>query len=355
MCVIILFCSFAYAQNLEKGKISGEVFIDYFYNISRDSAISKIPNSVVKGAKDFNGFQFRRLTFTYDYDFSSRFLSRIRFEANQALTVGNTVNLFVKDLSLKWQNIFDGSDLILGLQPTPAFEMSECYWQFRSLEKTITDLRDIAATRDMGIALRGRFDSEGLIGYVVMFANNSSLGGETDKYKRAYVHLSIAPIKDMIITLYSDYKFRSKLYHSNSSSQSIVSLNNDVITSAAFIGIKDVDFSAGVEGFLQMTRNGYSTSSTNLINYSNLNGFGVSVFGNYEFLKDIYFVGRYDYYDPNSKVNFDSRNLVVLGLSFLADKNVQIIPNVLLETYQKNKTITYDPSITGRLTVSFAY
>lgn len=352
--LVILFSSL-YSQNLDKGKISGEAFLDYFYNISRDSAQTKLSNTALKGIKDFNGFEFRRITFTYDYDFSTKFQSRVRFEGSQSASNGSSVNPFIKDLSLKWKNIFEGSDLILGIQPPPSFEVSEGYWQFRSLEKTIMDLRNIASSRDMGIALKGKLDDEGFLSYWVTFANNSNLGPETDKYKRAYAHINIAPMKNMNITLYSDYKFRSKISQVNSSNQSVVSLNNDVITSAAFIGIRDTDFSCGVEGFLQITRNGYSTTNSNQTNYGNLNGFGVSVFGNYQIIDNINLLGRFDYFDPNSKVDFDSRNFIILGLSFLAEKNIRIIPNVLLETYEKNKTTTIDPAISGRLTVHFIY
>ena len=200
-----------FTQNLDKGKISGEVFLDYLYNVTRDSIQPKLSNTALKGAKDLNGFEFRRVTFTYDYEFSSKFQSRVRFEANQSSASGSSVTPYIKDLALKWKNIFDGSDLILGIQPPPSFEVSESYWQFRSLEKTIMDLRSIASSRDMGIALKGKIDAEGTVGYWITFANNSSLGPETDKYKRAYAHINIAPMKNMNITLYGDYKFRPKL------------------------------------------------------------------------------------------------------------------------------------------------
>ncbi|HAB54011.1 MAG: hypothetical protein A2315_00935 [Ignavibacteria bacterium RIFOXYB2_FULL_35_12] len=355
LCFFVFFFSSLYSQNGDKGKISGEAFIDYFYNISRDTVHSKLPNTALKEVQDFNAFEFRRVTFTYDYDFSSIFQSRVRFEANQSSSTGNSVTPYIKDLFLKWKNIFDGSDLIFGIQPPPSFEVSESYWQFRSLEKTIMDLRNIASSRDMGLALKGKLDNEGFLSYWVTFANNSNLGPEIDKYKRVYLHLNITPMKDMNITLYSDYKFRTKISQLNSSNQSVVSLNNDVITSVAFIGIRDEDFSCGIEGILQMSRNGYSISNANQTSYSTLNGFGLSVFGNYQIIENINLLGRFDYYDPNSKVDFDSRNFIVLGLSFLAEKNIRIIPNVLLETYQNNSTTAFESSITGRLTVHFVY
>ena len=49
----------------------------------------------------------------------------------------------VKDAWLKWKNIFSGSDLIFGISPTPAFDVSEGAWGHRYLEKTIMDLDGI--------------------------------------------------------------------------------------------------------------------------------------------------------------------------------------------------------------------
>ncbi|NWF88760.1 MAG: hypothetical protein HXY50_04770 [Ignavibacteriaceae bacterium] len=343
-----------FAQNVDKGKISGEAFIDYFYNISRDSLHSALANTGLKGVRDLNGFEFRRITFTYDYEFSDKFQTRVRFEGNQASTTGSTTNVFIKDLSLKWKNIFDGNDLIFGIQPPPSFEVSESYWQFRSLEKTIMDLRNVAASRDMGIALKGKLDNDALFNYWIMFANNSNLGAETDKYKRAYAHLNLAPAKNINITIYGDYKFRSKFSVQNSNNQTIT-FNNDVITTAVFMGIKDVDYSFGAEGFYQVTKNGYKLTSATGSSYNNLNGFGLSLFGNYQIFEKINLLGRFDYFDPNSKTDYDSRNFVVLGLSFLAEKNIRVIPNILLETYEKSSTYSFDPSLTGRITIYFAY
>src|SRR3989339_1757863 len=110
LCFFVFFFSSLYSQNGDKGKISGEAFIDYFYNILRDSSNSKLPNTALKGVRDFNAFEFRRVTLNYDYNFSSIFQSRVRFEANQSSATGSSVTPYIKDLSLKWKNIFDGSD-----------------------------------------------------------------------------------------------------------------------------------------------------------------------------------------------------------------------------------------------------
>ena len=237
----------------------------------------------------------------------------------------------------------------------PAYEVSESYWQFRSLEKTFMDLRGMVSSRDMGISLKGKLDGDGMFGYWVMLANGTGLSPETDKHKRAYAHINIAPMKNMNITIYGDYKFRDRLTYMDNTAQKKYSLNNDVITSAAFIGMKDNDYSFGVEGILQLMKNGYSSVSNNQTNFSTKNAIGISVFGNVEVLEDASIVARYDYFDPNTKTDFDMRNFAILGVSFQPEKNIRIIPNVLFESYEKANTISIDPSVTARVTVHFVY
>jgi hypothetical protein len=354
LCFLIIISVSLQAQNDGKGKFSGEAFVDYFYNVSRDTMHSKLPNTALKGDQDFNAFEFRRVTLTYDYSFSSSFQSRVRFEANQQGASGS-VTPYIKDLSIKWKNIFDGSDLSFGIQPPPAYEVSESYWQYRCLEKTFMDLRGIVSSRDMGISLKGKLDGDGIFGYWVMLANGTGLSPESDKHKRAYAHINIAPMENMNITIYSDYNFRDRMSYTDNATQKTYSLNNDVITSAVFFGIKDNDFSFGAEGILQLTKNGYLNSSGNQTNFTNRNAIGVSVFGNYQVFDDASIVARYDYYDPNTKVNYDFRNFAILGLSFQPERNIRIIPNVLFESYEKANTVSIDPSLTARVTVHFVY
>ena len=128
--VFIFMCVFSslnlFAQDNTGGKISGYMFGDYFYNVARDTGLSSLSNVVNGGKKDVNGFQFRRIYFTYDYTISDNFSTRFRLEADQnASTSDGKVGVFVKDAYLKWKDIFKGSDFIFGFQPTPAFEVSE--------------------------------------------------------------------------------------------------------------------------------------------------------------------------------------------------------------------------------------
>ncbi len=135
------------------------MFGDYFYNILRDSTIDNLNNTGLSGIQDLQGFDFRRIYFNYDYTISKQFSTRFRLESQTLVAVNNTLFLtYIKDAYLNWKNIFEGSNFIFGIQPTPAFKVAESYWGYRSLERTIMDLRRIVSSRDLGASLKRTID-----------------------------------------------------------------------------------------------------------------------------------------------------------------------------------------------------
>jgi len=357
-----------------QGKFSGYMFGDYYYNVARDSKIGSLSNIVSPaGATAYQAFQFRRMYFTYDNDISEQFTSRFRLEADQVqetvdgtkaattldtasirksgVSVSNPaskIGVFVKDAFLRWKNIFTGSDLIFGIQPTPAFEISESVWGYRSLEKTILDLRGVVSSRDMGMSLKGKLTGDGMVNYWLMLANNSGNSPETDKYKRYYVHLQLKPITNLQATLYTDYKDVAN----------VAAGNNGTWTTALFVGYTEpFMYNIGVEAFMTSQSHAFTPTGGSL---GSKNGLGVSVFGSYNLIPELAAVVRYDYYDPNTNsatnAKGDIRNYVIAGLSWKVDKNVSIMPNLLYETYEapvgKSEP---DPSITARLTVHYVF
>ena len=177
------------ATALSQGKFSGYMFGDYYYNVARDSSFNHTAPSAVAssssapGAKSMQAFQIRRIYFAYDNDISEQFATRFRLESDQGAVPGGAVtgdelvggkdSVFVKDAYLTWKNVFSGSNLIFGVQPTAAYDISEAAWGYRFLEKTIMDLRGIVPSRDLGIALKGKLVSDGMVNYWVMIANGS--------------------------------------------------------------------------------------------------------------------------------------------------------------------------------------
>jgi len=348
VCITLL--STAVAQDNSGGKISGYMFGDYFYNVMRDSTIDDIPNKAQFGQKDINGFQFRRIYFTYDYKISDKFSTRLRLESQTVVGVENTLFLtFIKDAYLQWKEIFDGSNLIFGIQPPPTFTVSESFWGYRSLERTIMDLRKVASSRDFGISLKGKLVSSGKVNYWVMYGNGSVFESEGDKFKRAYAHLDFLPTDNFRITVYGDYRFKPKKTYSN------VSYNNDALLTSLFLGYKEKNkFSLGIETFLQSNSNDVNMNST----VSNRNALGISAFGSYSFTETLAGILRYDYFDPNISGDFkgDSRNFFVAGMEIKLHDKVSIIPNLEFETYETPVNgLSIDPSLTARITFYYEF
>ncbi|BDQ03077.1 outer membrane beta-barrel protein [Ignavibacterium sp.] len=349
--------SLLYAQEVtNKGRISGYMFGDYFYNVTRDTGLSSLPNVVNGGKKDLNGFQLRRIYFTYDYDISESFLTRFRLEADQEANASNgKIGVFVKDAYLQWKNIFKGSDLIFGISPTPAFEVSEGIWGNRFLEKTIMDLRGIVSSRDLAIALKGKLDSNGMFKYWLMIGDGTGNKPETDKYKRFYAHIQYSPIKQFTATLYADLKARPNINDPASTSNPPATIANNDLTYSLFLGYKEKDaYSFGVEGFLNTRQNGM----VNGTDVKDKTGMGISAFASYNFSKELAVIGRYDYYDPNTDSNAkgDMRNWFIFSLNYKPDDKVTISPNVIIETYESIPNgRSIDASITPRITFFYSF
>ena len=348
------------AQDKAPGKFSGYMFGDFFYNAAMDANAANLANKAIPGTQDLNGIQLRRIYFTYDYEISQTFSTRFRLEADQAANTSNgKIGVFVKDAYLKWKNIFSGSDLIFGIQPTPAFEVSEAVWGNRFLEKTIMDLRGIVSSRDLAVTLKGKIDAEGIFNYWLMVGDGTGNAPETDKYKRYYAHIQLKPIKNFNITLYADLKSQKQFNNPNSTVNPPATLGNNVLTYSLFAGYEEKNkYSVGAEGFIVSTENGIKKGSAKPFSMSNKTGLGFSLFGTYFFNEELAAVARFDSYDPNNDSDFkgDSRSFFVAGLKWILDKNVTISPNVLIETYETVPNgIAIDTSIQPRLTFYYQF
>ncbi len=367
------------SETLSQGKFSGVFYGDYFYNAARDTSANRanLSNSALTGPISNQGFAIRRVYFTYDYDLAEQFATRFRLELDEtpnssgayAVLANGDIGVFVKDAWLRWKNIFKGSDLYFGIQPTSAYEISEGVWGYRSLEKTIMDLRGVVSSRVLGIALRGKFDEEGIFGYWLTIANSNSGTqpkdlGQTlrngDKYNLYSLHVAFKPTKELIFTLYGDYRPTFPVNDPASTAVPHATESNNTFTGALFASYKQGnDLSLGAEAFTQQTAHAYAdpTAANSLKTLSKM---GVSVFGWYNFSEELGLIARYDYFDPrtggNSAEQGDSRSYILAGLTFKPAKNVQIVPNLQVETYESipgGRSI--DAAVTGRLSFLFSF
>ncbi|OFY23377.1 MAG: hypothetical protein A2X02_08730 [Bacteroidetes bacterium GWF2_29_10] len=357
--VIVFFTVNLSAQTKEEpsGKLSGNFFIDYYYNMQRDSSLNSLPNKVLSGDEELHGLKIRRVYLTYDYKYSSKISSRFRLESDETNFTtnlsgdkANKFGMFIKDAFVKL-NYFKSNTLWIGIQATPAFEISESFWGNRYIEKTIMDLRGAVPSRDLAISLRGNIDSKGLFKYWVMYGNSNAGLPESDIYKRLFGHVEISPVKDLSVTLYSDYQFKKSISDAFKANHQ---LSNNILTSAFFIGYKKKNkMSVGVDTYYRIVDNGYKLSNK----YENQEGYGLSAFAMYYIKPQINVFARFDRFEPNLDNNSkgDTRNLYIGGLCYNYNEKLAISPNIFIETFEKTGNIDIENSITPRLTLTWAF
>ena len=337
----VFLCSAAAQESgtpLPKGALSGLMFGDYYYNIrQRDTA-----------KENLNGFAFRRIYFTYDYAISPKFDSRFRLEADQSsnsLTAGGKLGVMVKDAYIKWKGIFEGHDLIFGLSPTPAFDVSEDAWGYRSLEKTIMDLRGIVSSRDMGIDMKGQISSDNMARYWVKIGNNASNGPEGDKFKRYYGLLQFKLTDEVQATLYGDFDAENGVVDPLTHDR----VSNDRITEAFFLGYrKPNNCSIGLEAFHKTVNNGMAAAGGGL---QNMQTWGITGYAWGSVADDVRLVGRVDYFDPNTQVDKDGSILVIAALDYLPSPDVHVMPNVEIQSYQAD----VESDVVARMTFYYVF
>src|SRR6478672_5693941 len=153
------------------GKLWGYAFGDYYYKAHSDALNRGGANQYTGIEQGRNAFQFRRIYLGYNYDISKKFSAEMLLAAEDNitnrsgatsgdLTSNNKLTFYIKLANLRWKNIWKGTDLVIGQQSTPAFALLiEPIWGYRSIERTITDIRRTPSF-DLGVGLQGKFDPD---------------------------------------------------------------------------------------------------------------------------------------------------------------------------------------------------
>ncbi|MEJ5306225.1 MAG: porin [Ignavibacteria bacterium] len=315
-CFTLLLLSNLNSQSLTK--ISGLAYYDYYYNLKN--------NDITK--RDQQGFQFRRVFLTFDFDVTNKLSARLRIEPEyQGIKDNNKQFLFLKDMFFQYK--FDQFQLFAGLMPTPNFEAEERYWGYRSVEKTQSDLRNWITIRDLGLSIKGKAGES--LNYAVMIGNNSFHGTETDKYKKLYFHLFNSFGNNIGASF--DFNFANGPQ------------NKNVLYSKFGLYRSTNSYSGGLT-FVYGLRQKY------LSNNESLNELGLSVFGNYKLSDSWKTFLRFDYYEPNTKNSLDQEFTLIGGIDYMLDKNLNIIPNFIYNDYENRN---FQDDLTFRLTFHYQF
>ncbi|MDB4926798.1 hypothetical protein [Mucilaginibacter sp.] len=361
-------------------RLWGYAFGDLYYNQHAD-ATNRGPESMYNGVPtNRNAFQFRRAYIGYDYDIDQKFTAEVLLasEPNANTGVNGTTAIqngddlvdgkmafFIKNFNLRYRNIWNGTDIVVGEMSTPGFalnepgtnaptSLSEATWGNRFIEKTITDVHK-NNSYDIGAALQGTFDPKTKnFGYVFMVGNNTSASllpaanPNTGFYKIFYGDLWGKFFnKQLYVDIYSDYAPTAPATAAiGGQSHSL----NKIF--AAYVNPK---FTIGVEAYTQKITNGVTNSGTKNVEDATVNGLSIWIKG--VVVKDkINFFARRDGYNPDTKfdgansytvnTNYGSYNPTVketfytAGLDFTPAPKIHFSPNVWLIEYKDQRSST---------------
>jgi len=296
-------------------KLSGLAYLDYAYVLDDPT-----------GSDGDNGFSYRRLYLTGDFGMSEHLSFRARLEAADSRTNEDGLPMpFVKDLYVRWDDALgEGHDVFMGVSSPPAYETSEGFFGYRSLEKTQMDLRGIVSSRDFGVKVRGPLVSSGKVKYAAMFGNNSSVQRETDRNKRVYGQLEFAPTDELIVTVGGDYAAME---------------DGSTITANAFAGYRLERMRFGVEAFLSPISADAPLPDTDR--------YGLSLFGALRATDNVELLLRYDRYATSTDGADETADYALAGAAVTVESKLRIIPNLVLD----RSLGVDDPMLTARITV----
>jgi hypothetical protein len=334
------------------GKLWGLAFGDYYYKAHADLLNRGGSNQYTNIEKGRNAFQFRRVYLGYNYELSAKFSAELVLAAEDNVNVkgvssgdllsNNKLSFYIKQANLRWKNIWKGTDLVLGQSATPVFPMSsEQIWGYRSIERTIADIRRTPSS-DMGISLQGKFDPDkGNYGYNLMIANGTGAKPENDKYKWFYsdVYAKLFD-KKILVDLYADYQrlnWSPTFHHSRNMVKGLIAYTS-------------TNFNFGVEGFINNGKSDISGTKGTVTDTLNAKAKGLSLFARGVITQNkLGYFARFDTYNPYSNYSdgayssykgftssYDPNNkeqFITAGLDFTPMKNVHFMPNIWYNRY----------------------
>lgn len=292
----LLACSFALSASAQTTpRFFGATFLDFVY-------YADSPNDALRNE---TGFTFRRIHLGADVDLGGDFSGRFRLEAHQGTTDNRGATFYVKDAFVRWQ-WHDDHFALMGIAPPPVIDLSEEVWGYRGLEAVLVDIAALVSSRDVGLMAGGNLNPDGSLRYGIMFANNSNLLPERDRYKRIYgqIQARTGPWIAGIGANYAGYDdFRDNAL-----------MFNGVLGRVADGG------RIGIDWYVQMTT---------FANDESLTHGGISLFGEFPFSSEWALVGRIDRFAvPVPLAGTQQYTLGLGGIAYRPVERVRIVPNV---------------------------
>ncbi len=311
-----------------QGSIDGIVFGDYYYLNSHH----------IEDIEGQHGFVIRRIYLRYRYKINDEWSTVLRFEMNHPgdFESNDTLKPYVKDAALTYSR--NSSSFSLGIVGNPAFSAYEDYWGYRNVEKSPADLQKFMSSRDIGISYGY---SSGGFGFRAIYGNGESNKNEINKGKSIHALLSYGQKTGLYAEGYFNHTSKDE-----GEKESVVSL---------FLAYRQ---KWGRLGTMYVRKDAEKDDSDTDISL-------FSAFGVFTLSENLDLLLRYDkVMDPNPKGNgisylrmsgLNPSNLIIAGLAYKINKNIQFIPNIEYTFYDEENGIDTDSDLIARLTFSYKF
>lgn len=370
------------AEFKPKGQLWGYAFGDYAYKAATDDANRGGANQYTRIPVSTDMFQFRRIYLGYNYDISKKFSAELLLAAEDDIAAGvlgqgngdvllnNKFSPYIKLANIRWKNIWKGTDLVVGQVATPSFQLSESVWAYRSIERTVADIRRTPSF-DFGAAIQGKIDKDGNYGYDIMVGNGQSARPENDAFKWFYGDVWAKFFKKrLIVQVYQDYQKlnwnpiltgQGEVATTTSTTTTYAlppaaGLHHDRHMTKLFVAWTDKKWTVGAEAFMNTIMGDVEqeVAAEHKVYYTTSKSIAVSVFARAKVYKEkISAFARYDAYDPSGNLKTTTDNplvtryvsltgpydpttreqFITFGFDYTPIKNVHFMPNVWMNTY----------------------
>jgi hypothetical protein len=361
------------------GTIVGQLFADYFYQLSADTVNFKTkayyePNSNISaswGTKFFQAFDLRRVQLGYNYWFANDVIGKFLLEHESGAINGDVLGsakrgMYIKEASLTFTSWVPMSSVIFGQQATNVFSVDEGLMGYRNIEKSLLDMRGMseAGSNDLGIQIVGAIDNDKNFGYSAMISNGNGSKDETDKYKAFTGEVNAKFLdKHIVIDVAGDYMDKATVpvviigKDTAHQAKSVEQSNSLIKIAAAYTS---TPVTVGVV-YAMHNLKGQSKSVAG----NDANQTGLSIFARAAIIeKQLNVFARYDMFDPDSKASDNAsgpkENFITAGLDWIpniASQSVHVMPNVWINTFKDKSSadIDFEGIMVTRLTLSYKF
>ena len=410
-------------------KVTGLLFGDYAFKTQADSLGARrlgtggkpFPAEYNQLPKNYSGFNIRRAYLNFDYDINSRIHVEAVLAHESTTPTGsaevapdNNNIMFLKYADVRIKQVFTGTDLIIGQQRTPTFCTSggsEPLWEYRPIERTITDFNRLASSTDLGVGLEGKYLNNNL-GYNILYANNqgakalfesnTTTNGPAQVGTTPFTTAQTAPrlyadvwykfFDRLEVQMYWDYSCYNFNYDTTQKKYQTVSstikpmiawIQPGLFTIGAEYYVQTNTYAANdVNGVLGVTNVGSYKAAANLNEMRSTTPTGWSIWGHVVIIKDndtakvskrvgmmqdgqkggiLSLFARYDSYDPDHSMTdvlasnpfnrkkgiYSTSTFITAGLDWEPMKAVHIMPNIWIENFTQKYESSELSSVAG--------